>query len=89
MLTSSKGNGIDYYLADRDTGDDLIFNRAAVLEVSGILEANESNTVERRIAAKRRRLREYAASPTATTVDLPTYICVVEFGRPHAKVVLA
>lgn len=86
---SAKGNGIDYYLANKGGDDHLIFNHVAVLEVSGILTENSSNTVNGRISRKRKRLRDLAGSPTSQTEDLPTYICVVEFSRPRTKVVLA
>ena len=73
------GTTIDYYLARQDRSDDLIFNNVARLEVSGILTENEENTIDRRIAEKRRRLRHEA--------DLNDFIVVVEFGRPWSKLV--
>ena len=70
---------IDYYLVKQNQGDDLIFNHAARLEVSGILTENEDNTVENRIRQKIRRLKPEN--------DLPCLIVVVEFGRPWSKMV--
>lgn len=84
---SAKGNGFDYYLSRVDD-DSRIFNHTAALEVSGIHQENEANTVERRIAAKRRRLERVTRS-TTTAGDLPTYICVVAFGWPSITVVIA
>jgi hypothetical protein len=84
---SSKGNAIDYYLAPAGE-EHLIFNNSAFLEVSGIQKENPSNTVAERIARKRKRLRDARASAIAETPDLPTYICIVEFGQPQARVVL-
>lgn len=89
---SQKRNGIDYYLAnsnDADFDDDhLIFNRTAVLEVSGIQTQRGSNTIASRIKTKQDRLVKYSTSTTSQTVDLPTYICVVEFSEPEAQVAL-
>jgi hypothetical protein len=73
------GTTIDYYLARQDRSDDLIFNSIARLEVSGILTENEENTIDKRVAQKRRRLRREA--------DLLDFIVVVEFGRPWSKLV--
>ncbi len=86
---SATGDGVDYYLSDPSSGGDLLFNNAAHLEISGIHTETNTNSVDRRIAAKKRRLdraRTYSNSPTK---DLPTYICIVEFSRPRTKVVLA
>lgn len=77
---SNVGTTIDYYLAHKDQQDDtLIFNHAAYLEVTGIRFETEDNSVERRIAQKRQRLRR--------DEDLPALIVVVEFGQPWAKMV--
>lgn len=75
---SSIGTSIDYYLT-RQKEDILIFNRAARLEVSGILEENEGNTVEGRISRKIKRLKD--------DDDLPTFIIIVEFSKPWSKMV--
>jgi len=78
---ATRGTTVDYYLAPQNRGGDLIFNRAARLEASGILEEKGTNTVERRIKDKVKRLkREH---------DLPTFIAIVEFKQPWAKVVEA
>lgn len=78
---SSLGTTIDYYLAPQNQDKDLIFNRAARLEATGILEENEQNTVESRIKKKLRRLKPER--------DLPTFIVVVEFSKPWSKMVEA
>jgi len=89
---SQKRNGIDYYLAspDNDNFNDehLIFNHTAVLEVSGIQTTRGSTTIARRVKEKKDRLIRYSTSTTSQTVDLPTYICVVEFSAPEAQVTL-
>jgi len=78
---ASRGTTVDYYLAPKDRDDCLIFNRTARLEVSGILRETESNSVEGRISDKLRRLKP---NPRG---EMPTFVSVVEFGRPRAKVV--
>ena len=72
-----RGTTVDYYLSHRQQSDELIFNRAARLEVSGILHENESNTINARISERKNRLKP----------GLPTYIIVVEFSNPISKVV--
>lgn len=87
---SATGTRIDYYLAPAvATDDDLIFNGAALLEVSGIQAAAGSNTVDRRIQLRRNRLLRRPTPAPGAPPDPPTYICVVEFGSPVAKVVVA
>jgi hypothetical protein len=86
---SATGTGIDYYLTSGRTDDELIFNNAAYLEVSGIQAENENNTIEDRIQSKRRRLLRRPNTSLGVTSDLPTYICIVEFSKPQAKVVVS
>jgi hypothetical protein len=74
---ASIGTTIDYYLILQKHDDDLIFNHAARLEVSGILTENEYNTIDDRIRRKKRRLRPEG--------ELPDLIAVVEFGMPFSK----
>jgi hypothetical protein len=85
---SATGNGSDYFLRSPDADDDLIFNHGAYLEVSGIQTESEANSVDDRVQSKRRRLRRLASATLSTAADLPTYICVVEFSTPRAKVVI-
>ncbi len=73
------GTTIDYYLIPREQDETLIFNRAARLEVSGILYESESNTVTRRVREKLKRLKPEG--------DLPDYVIVVEFSKPRSQVV--
>lgn len=73
---ASRGTTIDYYLGYKEEINDLIFNNAARLEVSGILQEDESNTVDSRIRDKQRRLKP----------GISTFIIVVEFGYPTSKV---
>jgi len=71
-----RGSTVDYYLAYKDDDDDLPFNHAARLEVTGILAETEHNTIQKRINAKKRRHEPEQ--------DLPTLVAVVEFGEPKA-----
>ncbi len=89
VTQSAKWNGFDYYLTTANTDPNLIFNDAANLEVSGIQAENEGNTIIIRIQSKRRRLQRIRSASLGTTSDLPTYICVVEFSKPQAKVALS
>lgn len=76
---SAKGTGVDYWLGD---GKDQrgIFQRAARLEVSGILKGDES-----KIAA---RLKEkLAQTKRSDTAGVPAYVVIVEFSRPEARFV--
>jgi hypothetical protein len=76
---ASLGSTIDYYLSNKNTDDDLIFNHTARLEVSGIVTENSGNTIKGRIKKKINRLKSER--------DLPDIICVVEFGKPCAQMV--
>ena len=86
---SATGNGIDYIMQRADSDDELIFNNGAYLEVSGIGVENTANTIADRLQSKRRRLQRQAKSANARVADLPTYICIVEFGTPQAVMVIA
>jgi len=89
---SQKYNGVDYHLSNPDDDDydeeHLIFNHTAVLEATGIQTERGSNTIASRMKKKRDRLKKYQTSTTSQTIDLPTYICVVEFSEPEAQVAL-
>lgn len=78
---SAIGTTVDYYLSRKTDEPTLIFNHAARLEVSGILQENESNTIQRRIQEKKRRL--------IPDTRLPTFIVIVEFSTPQSKIVEA
>ena len=73
-------SGIDYYLSYKERDDDLLFNHAACLEVSGVLKGSDS-VVMRRVNEKRQRLKKYR-------YENPVYIVVVEHSRPISKVVI-
>jgi hypothetical protein len=73
------GTTVDYYLISKKQNTDLLFNEAeARLEVSGILSETKNNTVTARIKEKRERL---------APEDMPTFIVIVEFSNPYARVI--
>jgi len=78
VIRARKGIGIDYWLGDYQ--GDLPFQNAARLEVSGILQGDQS-----RINA---RVKEKLDQVRTSNSPLPAYICVVEFGRPMMRVEL-
>lgn len=72
------GTTIDYFLANKLTDDTLIFNEVkAYLEVRGIRKEARGNTVQSALKKKLKRLN--------TPEDLPSYIVVVEFNKPHSR----
>lgn len=73
---SRKGTGFDYWLGDQE---DMLFQNKARLEVSGIRNGNQK-TVQNRV---REKLTQTKVSDETT---LPTYVVVVEFGKPLAEV---
>ena len=75
---SATGTSIDYYLTENGRSDDLIFNKSARLEVSGILNASASNSIRSRINEKKRRLKRQD--------DFIDLIAIVEFGKPQSVI---
>ncbi len=76
------GTGIDYWLGDKSVQGNNIFNeKSARLEISGILEESNTNTVKRRLKTK---LKQTEKSDRF----FPVYISIVEFKRPYAEMVL-
>jgi hypothetical protein len=76
---SRKGTGFDYWLGPDGTDDQLVFQNAARLEVSGILSGTDSQFLTR----VRQKLKQTQASDSS---GLPAYACVVEFSRPQAEI---
>ena len=72
---SRKGTGVDYWLG---ASDDVLFQRKARLEVSGIFKGNEKD-VARRFAEK------VMQTASSDSTELPVFISVVEFGTPMAN----
>ena len=77
---SELGSGIDYWMSKKYESDKLISIREARLEISGILEANTSNSVNMRVNLKRKQSKKSDKS------NLPAWIAVVDFGIPKAKI---
>ncbi len=76
---SVKGPGIDYWLGD-SPGSDGIFQGAARLEVSGILDGDDV-----KIAARLRvKLRQTGPSDES---GLLAYVAIVEFRKPEVRFV--
>lgn len=78
---ATRGTTVDYYLIRKTQDATFIFNHAARLEASGILQEDHSNTVDSRIKSKLDRLKP--------DPRLPTLIVVVEFSNPWSKMVQA
>lgn len=76
---SRKGTGFDYWLGPDGTDDQLVFQSAARLEVSGILSGTDSQF----LTHMKRKLEQTKVSDTS---GLPAYACIVEFSRPQAEV---
>jgi hypothetical protein len=76
---SAKGTGIDYWLSH---GDDELgpFQRAARLEISGILDGDEG-------AISARLNKKLAQTKRSDKTSLPAYVAIVEFGLPNMRLV--
>ena len=74
ILQSRKGTGFDYWLGE---SDDSLFQNKSRLEVSGILDGDDSK-IGARVREKQRQTRRSDAT------GLPAYVCVVEFGKPES-----
>jgi len=75
---SRKGTGFDYWLGPDGADDQLVFQDAARLEVSGILSGTDSQFLTR----VKQKLKQTEASDST---GLTAYACVVEFSRPQAE----
>jgi len=74
---SRKGTGFDFWLGEKD--DDELFQGKKRLEVSGILNGDESS-IRSRVKTK---LEQIARSDG----KLPAYVVVVEFSQPRSRIV--
>jgi hypothetical protein len=75
---SVRGTGIDYWIGHG--ADDGSFQRAARLEISGILNGDEAKISER--------LRgKLSQSERSKSSGLPAYVAVIDFTRPEARIV--
>jgi hypothetical protein len=69
------GTGFDYWLAK---DDDILFQKSARLEISGIFKESESNTADKRFAIKTKQTNQ------SDETKLPAYISIIEFSNPKA-----
>jgi len=76
---SAEGTGIDYWLG-HETDENGVFQRAARLEVSGILDGGES-----KISARLK--KKLAQTTRSDRTLLPAYIAIVEFSSPETLLV--
>lgn len=74
---SAKTTGFDYWLGDA-TDDELIFEKKARLEISGIFNG-DFRSVNTRYRVKVKQTKQSDDS------GLPAYIAVIEFSKPMAK----
>jgi hypothetical protein len=78
---SRRGTGFDYWLGPKQQSSTLPFQFAARLEVSSILVATQSNSVQARVRQKQEQIE--LVNPKSR---LHSYTIVVEFGQPMADV---
>jgi hypothetical protein len=74
---SVKSTGIDYWLGFED---DMLFQRKARLEISGILNGDE-RTINARVKTR------LSQTGQSDSTKLPAFVFIVEFGTPTAKTV--
>jgi len=74
---SRKGTGFDYWLGRKD---DVLFQKSARLEVSGILNG-DINAIKARVNTKLNQVKR------SDDLGLPAFIAVVEFSNPLSQVV--
>lgn len=75
-----KGNGFDYWVGNVDDNQNLLFQRKARLEISGIMKGNESNV-------KSRTKEKINQTDISDNMKIPAYISVIEFSKPMASFV--
>jgi len=80
---SVRGTAFDYYLSNK-SDDTLIFNDTACVEISGILEENDNNTIDKRVKSKKKRF--YKRYPNEDSPN-PAFIIVVDFKKPKSSMV--
>jgi hypothetical protein len=74
ILQARRRTGFDYWLGE---SEDSLFQNMSRLEVSGILDGDDSE-----ISTRVRLKQEQTQKSDAT--GLPAYVCVVEFGQPQS-----
>lgn len=69
------GTGIDYWMGREE---DIPFLNSARLEISGIFQESEQNTMDKRFNIKKKQTIK------SDETQLPVYISIIEFGHPKA-----
>ncbi|MFY9310091.1 MAG: hypothetical protein WAQ28_13680 [Bacteroidia bacterium] len=82
---SWKGTGFDYWLADKKSEQEDLFQNLAKLEVSGILNDQEGKKLPARIIKKINQIEKFQNKWKAPQA----YIIVVEFSTPKSQVHLS
>lgn len=82
LKRSVRKTGIDYWLSDDKSDQNLPFQNAGRLEISGILKQNEENTISKRIRVKLKQTNQ------SDGTSFPVYVVVVAFDQPCAKMVV-
>ncbi|MDX1920073.1 MAG: hypothetical protein SFU25_04975 [Candidatus Caenarcaniphilales bacterium] len=78
-----KTSGFDFWLAKKTYSDELddslnVFPGDGRLEVSGLLQSSETNTIQSRLKKKQKQIKQ------SDSMSLPAYIAIVEFASPKA-----
>jgi len=79
----------DYWLfpkGKKPPRDNPLKEARRLVEVSGILHANEDNSLSKRLKKKEERLMEFWDGPRPKSGMAPTYIVVTDFGEPHTAI---
>ncbi len=77
---SAKRTGFDYWLGEKED-EQYPFQNKARLEISGILQENKKNPINRRADVKLIQTKQ------SDNLNLPAYIVIVEFSKPQSQVV--
>jgi hypothetical protein len=76
---SAKRTGFDYWLGEKED-EQYPFQNKARLEISGILQENKKNPINRRVDVKLIQTKQ------SDNLKLPAYIVIVEFSKPQSQV---
>ena len=76
---SRKRTGFDYWLGEKED-ENYPFQEKSRLEISGILQENKRNSVDKRVKEKLNQTKQ------SDNLNLPAYIVVVGFHQPQAQV---
>jgi hypothetical protein len=74
------GSGFDWLIGPETSDDEGIFQDNMRLEISGILQGDEAQ-IKRRVKEKLQQTN------VSDDWGMPAYIVVVEFSKPHSRVV--